>query len=88
LKAVRSGGDGDAKVTDLRLMTYGDSVRVHGHGKGLSLHEDREVYVAYVEGVVTANRGPSDAPPRTFKHTFWLVDATTGDLIGWGNLPY
>jgi hypothetical protein len=87
LGAARGNGATDATVTSVKLMTYGDSVRIYGHGKGTSLHPDREVYVAHIDGAVTTRKGPPGTGALTFEHTFWILDASTGDVVGWGNLP-
>lgn len=87
VRAARALGATDVRVLSVRLTTYIESVRGERHGKGQSLHPDREVYVVHLEGAVTTQRGPVGVQPQTFTRTFWVIDATTGELFGWGSAP-
>jgi hypothetical protein len=80
-------GAPNPRVTNVTRTTYGGSDQLNRHGRGQSLHPDREVHVVYVDGAVTTRRASRTTGPQTFERTFWLFDAARGDLVGWGNAP-
>lgn len=87
MRAARTLGPGPFQVVGVRFTTYLESVRTERHGTGQSWHPDSEVYVVHLQGSVTPRRGPSSTSAQTFERSFWIVDASTGELIGWGSAP-
>ena len=83
---ARRRGVVDPQDGKVRLMTYGEAVAANRTGWNRQIHADREVYLVSIEGSLKFERRGGS---RSFTRTFYVIDATTGDMIDWGatNLP-
>ncbi len=87
LRLAHAMGAASPTATRAELTTYRASAIETRHGDGTETDPAREAYVVYIGGAVTTRRGPIRSSSRTFDHGYWIFDAPTGDLIGWGSRP-
>jgi hypothetical protein len=83
---ARGYGVPDPYVLGVRFTTYCDSMLVNGMPLGTYVNRDREVYEVSIEhfgGDMIINHGP-ELVAGPFLHSFYISDATTGDLLTWG----
>lgn len=83
LEAGAGKGDDQAKVSAIVLTSHSALVNAGVFSQSLSVADDREVYLATVEGEFSVFRGPQGSSISA-THLNVEIDATTGEVLAQG----
>lgn len=82
--AGQSKGEIKPLIKNITLTTHGDLINSKVFSQSYSVANDREVYLAVLEGNFQFNRVRTDMEPIQSKRLNIEIDATTGEVLALG----